>query len=64
MSEDRERIAAEPCKCAKCSLCGGSGVYSGMHGCPDWSEPCEDCGGSGIDEACDRCQLLTEMDHD
>lgn len=74
-SDARAKVAAEPCCCVSCGDCGGSGnvwfsfggkEYLGSHRCDDLDEmeTCDTCGGSGITETCDRCQLLTDMDHE
>lgn len=70
----REQVSSEKCACVRCSFCGGSGQewYSisgkflgGRHSDDlDASEPCEECGGTGIVETCDRCTLLTDLDHE
>lgn len=57
----RESVAAEPCKCVRCSMCSGTGRIR----VDDWSgydtEPCEDCN-NGIVETCGRCEYLAELD--
>lgn len=60
---DRQKIAAEPCRCVRCSFCRGTGRYRDDD---IWSEdgPCEECGGSGIVETCGRCEYLAELDHE
>jgi DnaJ-class molecular chaperone len=53
----RSLVLGEPCL--------GSGVVRSENPIADYDlDPCEGCGGSGIVEACDRCQLLTEMEYD
>jgi hypothetical protein len=74
MSTPRQQVEQEPCRCVQCSYCNGSGHlwfdlggrYLGNHRSDDLDnlEPCDSCGGSGIIETCDRCQLLSDMDHE
>jgi DnaJ-class molecular chaperone len=61
----RSLVLGEPCRCVWCGECLGSGVVRSENPIADYDlDPCEGCGGSGIVEACDRCQLLTEMEYD
>jgi len=62
MSEELQKIAAEPCHCVRCADCGGTG----NSGCNDLDEleTCDNCRGTGIIETCVMCQLPEEMDHD
>jgi hypothetical protein len=72
MSE-MDKVAAEPCHCVPCEWCGGtstvwfsfSGKFIGHHRLDDLDrmETCEECHG-GINETCDRCVLLEEMEMD
>lgn len=74
MTAEQIQVAAEPCRCVRCADCGGRGSYwvdlrgryLGIHRSDDMDEmeTCESCGGSGIDDTCDRCQLLEDMDHE
>lgn len=60
-----DKVATEPCRCVRCGECNGNGNVRAELSIGDFDlEACEGCGGSGITEVCDRCQLLTDMEHD
>lgn len=73
MTEEMEKVAAEPCHCVSCGECDGngriwldfSGRYLGNHRRDDLDQmdSCDSCGGSGIVETCSRCELLDELEH-
>lgn len=65
------KLESEPCRCVRCSDCGGSGTiyfdlrghYVGKHMTDDMDdpEPCDMCSG-GIVETCDPCDALDDYD--
>ena len=65
MTEAMKKVCAEPCLCVTCTYCNGTGYirYTPLDQFNDETEPCDSCSG-GVSEVCDRCQLLTEMEHD
>lgn len=62
----RESVAAEACRCVRCSFCRGNGFTSSYERNQfDWdTETCEECGGSGITETCGRCEYLRDLDYE
>ncbi len=72
--EDFATVSAEPCHCVRCGEYNGTGniwrdiggkyLGDGRSDDLDQMESCENCGGSGITQTCDRCQLLSDMDHE
>lgn len=59
----RESVAAEQCKCVRCSMCSGTGRVQVDHWSGYDTEPCEDCD-NGIIEPCGRCEYLEELDRE
>jgi len=71
MSDEMERVEAEPCRCVWCSCCNGTGnirvsydaigrMHESFGDDLDELELCDQCHG-GVVEVCDRCQLLEEI---
>jgi hypothetical protein len=57
-------LEAEPCRCVRCGACDGHGNIPIIEYGFEELETCYNCGGSGLDEVCDRCQMLEEMDQE
>lgn len=58
----RKSLADEPCTCELCHVCRGRGRIDNKRWVNDDDETCWECGGSGIEDICDRCALLDEID--
>ena len=66
MTEEMKKVAAEICRCISCDSCNGTGSirYLSNQFDDDDTETCDVIGSGGISGACDRCQLLSEMEDD
>jgi DnaJ-class molecular chaperone len=62
-----DSVQQEPCRCVYCGVCGGSGQIK----VEDRSQPegwdldtCYACDGSGLEDVCERCLFLEEIDQE